>query len=199
MVCPARPVQARLHGQPRPRRRRPARPVRHRREELEARAVALRRAWHVPAGYRKDEELRAAADCAELVLQRAISAHAGLPAVGVLAFVQDMGLQAPVEHHGVWILQSADLLAWLTSQETKLDRATVQRVGATLDAALPPRAGKAKPFTLDELSRRCRRLGGAQAAPERRRLHGGRHKGPARRDHHGAGPVAAASPSVSSW
>ena len=43
-------------------------------------------------GYRKDEELRAAADCARLVLQRAVSAHAGLPAVGVLAFVQDMGL-----------------------------------------------------------------------------------------------------------
>jgi hypothetical protein len=102
-------------------------------------------------GYRKDEELRGAVDCAQLVLQRAIGAHAGLPAVGVLAFVQDMGLRAPVEHHGVWILQSEDLLAWLTSQETALDRATVQRVGATLDAALPPRAGKARPFTLDEM------------------------------------------------
>ena len=104
-------------------------------------------------GYRKDEELRAAADCAQLVLQRATSAHADLAAVGVLAFVQDMGLRAPVEHHGVWILQSDGLLAWLTSQETRLDRATVQRVGATLDAALPPRAGKAKPFTIDEISR----------------------------------------------
>ncbi len=102
-------------------------------------------------GYRKDEELRAAADCAQLVLQRAVSAHAGLPAVGVLAFVQDMALRVPVEHHGVWVLQSEDLLAWLTSQETALDRATVQRVAATLDAALPPRAGKAKPFTLSEI------------------------------------------------
>jgi hypothetical protein len=103
-------------------------------------------------GYRKDEELRAAADCARLVLQRAISAHAVLPAVGVLAFVQDMGLRVPVEHHGVWVLQSEDLLAWLTSQEAVLDRATVQRVGATLDAALPPREGKAKPFTFSEIS-----------------------------------------------
>jgi hypothetical protein len=102
--------------------------------------------------YRKDEELSAVGDCAQLVLQRAISAHADLPAVGVLAFVQDMGLRAPVEHHGVWILQSKDLLAWLTSQETALDRATVQRVGATLDAALPPRAGKAKPFTINEMA-----------------------------------------------
>lgn len=103
-------------------------------------------------GYRKDEELRAAGDCAQLVLQRAVSVSADLPAVGVLAFVQDMGLPAPVEHHGVWVLQSADLLAWLTSQQERLDRATVQRVGVTLDAALPPRAGKAKPFTLDEIS-----------------------------------------------
>ena len=104
-------------------------------------------------GYRKDEELKAAADCAHLVLQRAVSAHADLPAVGVLAFVQDMGLRAPVEHHGVWVLHSEDLLAWLTSQEAVLDRATVQRIGATLDAALPPRAGKAKPFTLSEITK----------------------------------------------
>lgn len=124
-------------------------------------------------GYRKDEELRAAADCAEVVLQRAISAHADLPAVGVLAFVQDMGLRAPVEHHGVWILQSENLLAWLTSQKPALDRATVQRVGATLDAALPPRAGKAKPFTLDEFS--------LQAATPRRPASSARAQTPARR------------------
>ena len=103
-------------------------------------------------GYRKDEELRGTAECARLVLQRAVGAHANLSAAGVLAFVQDMGLQAPVKHHGVWILQCESLLGWLTSQETKLDRATVQRVGATLDAALPPRAGKAKPFTLNEIT-----------------------------------------------
>jgi hypothetical protein len=103
-------------------------------------------------GYRKDEELQGAAACAQLVLQRAIGAHADLAAMGVLAFVQDMGLPAPLEHHGVWVLQSEYLLGWLTSQEAQLDRATVQRVGATLDAALPPRAGKARPFTLNEIT-----------------------------------------------
>lgn len=106
-------------------------------------------------GYRKDAELRGTADCARLVLQRTIGAQADVPATAVLAFVQDMGLQAPVEHHGVWILQSVHLLAWLTSQEPTLDRAAVHRVGATLDAALPPRAGKAKPSTLAEITERA--------------------------------------------
>ena len=112
---------------------------------LDERGMSLR-------GYRKDEELRGAADCARVVLQRAIGAHYDLPAAGVLAFVQEMGLKSPVEHHGVWILQSEHLLAWLTSQDAKLDRATVQRVGATLDAALPPRAANPRPFTLDEIT-----------------------------------------------
>jgi hypothetical protein len=103
-------------------------------------------------GYRKDRELRGTAGCVELVLQRAIGAYADLPATGVLAFVQDMGLRVPVEHHGVCILQSADLLAWLTSRAPVLDRAAVQRVGATLDAALPPRAGKAKPITAADIT-----------------------------------------------
>jgi hypothetical protein len=138
-------------------------------------------------GYRKDRELRGTAGCVELVLQRAIGAYADLPATGVLAFVQDMGLRVPVEHHGVCILQSADLLAWLTSRAPVLDRAAVQRVGATLDAALPPRAGKAKPIH----RRRHHRTGAdnalpsmrapARAPPDALRSGRRRHDGPTRR------------------
>jgi hypothetical protein len=132
---------------------------------LDDRGMSLR-------GYRKDEELRAAGDCAQLVKQQGAGACLDLPAVGVLAFIQDMSLQGPVEHHGVWILQSKDLLVWLTSQEAALDQATVRRVGATLDAALPPRIGKAKPFTVTDIGVQwttpSRTSGGSAPATARR-------------------------------
>lgn len=122
-------------------------------------------------GWRKDEELRSAGADAELVRQLAEPVAPGLPVTGVLAFVQDPGLVAPVDHGGAVLLHAPQLLTWLTSLPRVLSPQQVHQVGSTLDTALPPRSGRrrAGPTMADlqatRRSTRSVRSGTDRAAP----------------------------------
>ncbi len=105
-------------------------------------------------GYRKDEELRAAGADAELVRQHAEQVVPGLPVTGVLAFVQDPGLEAPVDHGGAVLLHVAQLLVWLTSLPHLLSSQQVHQVASSLDTALPPRSERRPPrLSVDDVVR----------------------------------------------
>ena len=93
-------------------------------------------------GWRKDDALHAARVDAELVqcVARAVMA---VPCVGVLAFVQDVGLQAPVLHRNVVLLQQAQLVPWLTKLPRALTVEQVDQLGAHLQLALAPRSATA--------------------------------------------------------
>jgi hypothetical protein len=66
----------------------------------------------------------------------------------VIAFVQDVGLSAPVYHQKVVCLHAEHLLRWLTSVPGHLSPQQVHQVGSSLDAAFPPRTGSSKPLTV---------------------------------------------------
>jgi hypothetical protein len=102
-------------------------------------------------GYRRDAELLSATTMAEAVHDVAASAASHAVTRPVLAFVQDVGIAEPSPHRGVVCLQASHLLPWLTRQPAVLTPQEVQRVGATLNAAFPPRAGSAKPLTVATL------------------------------------------------
>lgn len=100
-------------------------------------------------GHRRDEELRAALDCVEAVRTHVVAVLPDAPVTGLLAFVGDMTLPAPVQHHGVVLLQAEQLLPWLVNQPTVLTPQQVHQLASSLDAALPPRTGPRAPFVLD--------------------------------------------------
>lgn len=91
--------------------------------------------------YRRDDELHSAKVDADIVRRAAVLAVPDVPVVGVLAFVEDVALTAPVHHQQVMLLQAEQLLGWLTGQPAQLTPAQVHQVSSTLDAALPPRDG----------------------------------------------------------
>lgn len=135
-------------------------------------------------GYRRDKALADALELTGSVHARALSLHGPLTSCAVLAFVDDVGLPAPVWHQGVALLQAGDLLPWLTGRPAALSPQEVQRLGSSLDAALPPRTSSPRPLTTATLGRyRARSAaagrGRAPAAPRTRP--GARPLPPARR------------------
>ena len=86
--------------------------------------------------WRKDDELHRALVDAELVA----TAVPGAPTSAVLAFVQDVGLPAPVRHHDVVLLQQERLLTWLRDLPPGLTAHEVRHLGQELEAAFPARS-----------------------------------------------------------
>lgn len=109
--------------------------------------------------YRRDDELLNAKVDADIVRRTAAIAVSNASVLGVLAFVEDVGLPGPVHHQQVVLLQAEQLLAWLTSQPARLTPAQVHQLGSTLDAALPPRDGPRRTYVLPN---------GTALAPRRR-------------------------------
>lgn len=109
--------------------------------------------------YRRDDELHKAKVDADIVCRAAATVVPDAPVLGVLVFVEDVGLTGPVHHQQVMLLQSEQLLAWLTCQPARLTPAQVHQIGSTLDAALPPRDGPRRLFVLPDdfaaVSGRC--------------------------------------------
>ena len=99
--------------------------------------------------YRKDEELRAGSTSALSVREHVLKVAPDAPVRGLLAFTTDVGLPAPMEHHGVVLLQAEQLLRWLVNQPPVLTPQQVHQVSSALDAALPPRTGPRAPFVVD--------------------------------------------------
>lgn len=89
--------------------------------------------------WRKDDALHAAKVDAELVQGVARRAVPDIHAVGVLAFVQDVGLAEPREHRDVLLAQGHHLLPWLTGRPQILSPEQVVTLGSLLDRELPPR------------------------------------------------------------
>lgn len=93
--------------------------------------------------WRKDDELHSAKVDADIV---GAHVHALVPhaqTVGVVAFVQDMGLAVPVQHKQVLLMQREQLLPGLHRLPAALTAEQVARLAAALDVALPPRVGSA--------------------------------------------------------
>lgn len=90
--------------------------------------------------WRKDDTLQSCKTDAELVERVAREAVPGAHCIGVLAFVQDVGLTRPVLHRGVVMVQQEQLLSWLTRLPRRLDVAQVEALSEHLRAALPARA-----------------------------------------------------------
>lgn len=101
--------------------------------------------------YRRDDVLSSARECAAVVASHSAQASGDAVVYPVLAFVQDMGLRQPQLHQGVALLQIDQLLTWLTAYLPVLDAACVARVASTLDAALPPRVGRSRPFDISQM------------------------------------------------
>ncbi len=121
--------------------------------------------------YRKDEELRAGSTSAFSVREHVLSVAPHAPVRGLLAFTTDVGLPAPVEHHGVVLLEAEQLLPWLVNQQPVLTPQQVHQVSSALDAALPPRSGPRAPFVIDPhklLSRTSRTSRTAEPTNKRR-------------------------------
>jgi hypothetical protein len=97
--------------------------------------------------YRRDDELAGAKTAAAVVSSHASQVVPGVITAPVLAFASQVGLAAPVYHHGVMCMQAEQLLPWLTQQPRSLTPQQVHQVGSSLDAAFPPRAGSAIPLT----------------------------------------------------
>ena len=95
--------------------------------------------------WRNDDELHTAKVDADIVSKhvRALVPHA--QTVGVLAFVQDMGLLGPVQHQQVLLMQREHLLPALRRLPTLLTAAEVSTLTATLDQHLPARLGASRP------------------------------------------------------
>jgi len=106
--------------------------------------------------WRRDDELRAGWQAGLAVQDNVVSVEAGAPVRAVLAFTQPMGLARPQEHQGVVLLQAEQLLVWLTSQPGVLSQQQVHRLGSSLGAALPPRSGPRRPFTIEAVGHAAR-------------------------------------------
>lgn len=135
-------------------------------------------------GHRRDAELEGVLDAAAVVGGHARGACGTAVTVGALAFVGAAGPPAPVFHHRIMVVRADQLLPWLTGLPAQLTPQQVNLVASTLDAALPPRSGSSRPFTVSGLAaslprqtleRRTRSTPGA-ASPS-----GSASTGPARR------------------
>ncbi len=93
--------------------------------------------------WRKDDELHSAKVDADIVTRSAAVVRPGLAAVGVVAFVQDMGLQQPAMHHDVLVLQQDQLSHALREAPPLLSSLEVSSLARHLAAAFPPKAGGA--------------------------------------------------------
>lgn len=90
--------------------------------------------------WRKDDALHAAKVDADLV--RAMSGRVvpEVQCVGLLAFVQDVGLAAPVLHRDVVLAQQSQLLPWLAQLPRRLSIEQVDAIAARLEQELVPRS-----------------------------------------------------------
>ncbi len=127
--------------------------------------------------YRRDDELLNAKVDADIVRRVATTAVPDVGVLGVLAFVEDVGLPGPVHHQHVVLLQAEQLLAWLTSQPARLTPAQVHQLGSTLDAALPPRDGPRRPLVLPSGTAPAPRRRPVRATPPPSASLGGRPRG----------------------
>lgn len=94
-------------------------------------------------GWRKDDALHAAKVDADLVQGLARQVLPAVHVVGVLAFVQDVGLTGPRLHRGVVLAQQAQLVPWLSKLPGLLSPQQVDALAERLDRELQPRRGQA--------------------------------------------------------
>ena len=95
-------------------------------------------AWPV-GSWRKDDVLHSAKVDADIVGRAVAAVAPSARAVGVLAFVNDMGLSGAQLHQGVVVLQVDALLGWLRSLPHRLAPEQVQLLGACLEVDFPTR------------------------------------------------------------
>ena len=95
--------------------------------------------------WRKDDALHACRADADLVRRIARETVPDVHVVGVLAFVQDVGLTGPVMHQGVVACQQDQVLPWLAGLPRLLTVDQVDRLAAHLRAALPARTATPTP------------------------------------------------------
>lgn len=91
--------------------------------------------------WRKDDALRGARADAASVAELARAVVPAVHCVGVLAFVQDAGLQQRAFHQEVVLVQAEELLPWLTNLPRLLTCQQVDLLWQHLARSLPPRAG----------------------------------------------------------
>lgn len=89
--------------------------------------------------WRKDDVLHSAKVDADIVGRAVAAVAPSTRAVGVLAFVNDMGLSGAQLHQGVVVLQVDALLGWLRSLPHRLAPEQVQLLGACLEVDFPRR------------------------------------------------------------
>ena len=126
---------------------------------------------------RKDDALHAAKVDAELVQWIARRAVPDVHAVGVLAFVQDVGLIEPRDHRDVLLTQEQHLLPWLTGRPQVLSAEQVETLSGLLDRELPPRHNpnrRGSPARSSSTSRQVRPHGKSGSLSRRRRAEVGR-------------------------
>ncbi|MCY7365764.1 MAG: NERD domain-containing protein [Frankiaceae bacterium] len=120
-------------------------------------------------GRRRDKELTSLRDAVQAVDAHVRRAHSSAVTVGALAFVGEGWSGEPVFHDGVVVMRADSLQRWLTSLPGNLTPQQVNLVASTLDAALPPRTGSARPLTLAGL-RGATRPRSAPPAAKRNRV-----------------------------
>ncbi len=101
--------------------------------------------------YRRDDELHSAKVAADIIHSHAVQAVPGVVTAPVLAFAQDVGLEAPTLHQSVVCLQAEQMLPWLTSLPRNLTPQQVHQLASSLDAAFLPRTGARRPLTLADM------------------------------------------------
>ena len=112
--------------------------------------------------WRKDDALHAARVDAELVEGLARQVVPAVHVVGVLAFVQDVGVTGPQLHQGVILAQQSQLVPWLTGLPHLLNEQQVAALAERLDRELRPRRSPVRTSAMD----------GTKARPSSRRTPG---------------------------
>ncbi len=90
--------------------------------------------------WRKDDELHSVTVDADVVGRVVATVNPGLRTLGVVAFVQNMGLTSTVFHRGVLVTQREHLLAALRSVTPVMTPDQTSTLAARIDAHFPPRA-----------------------------------------------------------
>ena len=119
-------------------------------------------------GRRRDKELASLQEAVGAVAGHVRVAHDGAVTAGALAFVGDGWTGDPVLHKGLVVMRADSLQRWLTNLPGTLTPQQVNLIGSTLDAALPPRSGPARPLTLAAFSQRRSPAKSASARPRGR-------------------------------